>query len=135
MSYRLVATASAIVSLAYGVPMLAFPDVIFSLYGVPLDVNTALATRMLAGSYLGYAILNFLTRDTADATTRRGVAAGNAFGWAASLAISAYGQVQGLANGFGWTSVALQIVFIAAWLSTYTPQRDARREPQRAAAR
>ena len=135
MSYRVVATTSAVVSVVFGLPMLAFPDAIGAFYGVHADTTALFAGRMLAGSYLGYAIVNFLSRDSAEAATRRAVAAGNAFAWAAGLAVSAYAQVQGLANGVGWTTVALQIVFIAAWVSTYSAQRDARSVPQHAAAR
>ncbi len=135
MNYAIVAKASATVSLAYGLVTLAFPAAIFSLYGVTLDQNLRIAAQLLASSYVGYGILNFLARCSADPDARRAIAAANAFAWGSGLVISTYAQTLGLLNAFGWTTVALQLVFTVAWAYTYAAERRAPTAARSAPAR
>jgi hypothetical protein len=123
MTYRTVATASAIVSAFYGLAALIAPEALATLYGMTLDAVARYAARLLGGSYLGYAILNFLTKDTADPLTRRALSAANAFGWAVSCVVTVFGQMQGLAN-LGWATVVLQLAFAAAWGWRYAAERS-----------
>ena len=119
MSYRSIATANAIVSVVLGAIALVVPDVLAALYGITADSVALLAARLLGGSYVGYAIVDYLTRDAAETGTRRAIAAANGVAWAAGLVVSAYGQSLGLSNGVGWITVAMQLAFTAAWGRVY----------------
>ena len=135
MTYRTIALASAVVSVVYGLVALIVPNVLGSLYGITYDTAAVYAGRLLGGSYVGYAIVNFLTKDTADPVTRRAVAAANAFAWAAGFVVSTFGQLQGLANGIGWTTVVLALAFTVGWAWTYAATRERGPEGQRVPAR
>ena len=135
MTYRTVATANAIASAVFGLAALLVPTALASLYGITFDDAAVYAARLLGGSYVGYAIASFLTRDTADPATRRAIAAANVFAWATGCVVSTFAQVQGLANGFGWATAALELIFAVAWIWTYRAERASRSEPQRAPAR
>ena len=126
MSYRTVATASAIVSLVYGLAALLVPNALASLFGIAVTTVAEYEGRLLGGAYLGYAIVNFLTKDTADQVTRRAVAASNAVAWAVGLVVSTLGQLQGLSNAIGWTTVIIALVFTVVWAWTYAVRNDSR---------
>lgn len=134
MTYRTVALASAIVSVVYGLAAVLVPNAIGSLYGITFDTLGVYEGRLLGGSYVGYAIVNFLTKDTADPATRRAVAAANAFAWAVGFVVSTFGQLQGLSNAIGWTTVALALAFATAWAWTYAAAREVGSQAQRAGA-
>ena len=123
MTYRSVATASAIVSVLYGLAALLVPNALASLFGVAIDTLAEYEGRLLGGAYLGYAFVNFLTRDTADPLTRRAIAAANTIAWAVGLVVLTLGQLQGLGNGIAWTSVIVALVFTVFWAWTYAAER------------
>ncbi|HTJ61948.1 MAG TPA: hypothetical protein VL333_12230 [Candidatus Saccharimonadales bacterium] len=119
MTYRTIATANAIASVLFGLAALLVPTALASLYAITFDGAAVYVARLLGGSYVGYAIASFLTRDTADPATRRAIAAANVFAWVSGCVVSTFVQVQGLANGFGWATAALELVFALAWIWTY----------------
>jgi hypothetical protein len=123
MTYRTVATASAIVSVVYGLAALLVPNALASLFGVAMDTLAEYEGRLLGGAYLGYALVNFLTKDTADPLTRRAIAAANAVAWAVGLVVLTLGQLQGLSNAIAWTSVVVALVFTVVWAWTYAAER------------
>ncbi|HEY8657270.1 MAG TPA: hypothetical protein VIN34_11105 [Candidatus Limnocylindria bacterium] len=135
MSYRTVAILSAVVSVIYGLAALVAPAALASIFGVTFDEIARYEARLLGGAYLGYGIVNYLTKDTADGRTQRAVAAGNAFGWVVSLVLSTIGQLQGLSNELGWTTIALQLVFTVLWGWTYVIAGERDPGTQRASVR
>ena len=135
MTYRAIATANAIASVLFGLAALLVPTALASLYAITFDNAAVYAARLLGGSYVGYAIASFLTRDTGDRATRRAIAAANVFAWAAGCVVSTFAQVQGLANGVGWATAALELVFAIGWTWTYVAERASDAERRRAPAR
>lgn len=119
MTYRTIATANAIASVIFGLAALLVPTTLASLYAITFNDAAVYAARLLGGSYVGYAIASYLTRDTADVATRRAIAAANVFAWATGCVVSTFVQLQGLANGFGWATAALELVFAVGWIWTY----------------
>lgn len=56
MSFRTVASANGIVSIAYGAAALVVPGPLTSLYGVALTDREGLMVGLLGASYLGFGI-------------------------------------------------------------------------------
>lgn len=135
MTYRTIATANAIASVVFGLAALLAPTALASLYAITFDNAAVYVARLLGGSYVGYAIASFLTRDTSDRATRRAIAAANVFAWATGCVVSTFAQVQGLANGFGWATAALELLFAIAWIRAYLAERAGRSAPLGAPAR
>ncbi len=134
MTYRTVATLGVIVAVVYGLAALIVPSAIGSVFGITFDTIAEYETRLLGGAYVGYGIVNFLTKDTTDPVTRRAVAAANAFAWAVSFVVSTFGQVRGLSNSIGWTTVLLALVFTIVWAWTYVAAGERGSEARRARA-
>lgn len=115
MSRRAFASIAAVVSLANGVPGLIAPVAVASFYGVTLDSQSVLAAQMLAGSYIGYAVINWTTRGCTDAALCRGLDAGNFVAWALGAVIWIYAASTGMTNAVGWIGAGLAVVFTLGW--------------------
>ena len=115
MSRRVFASIAAVVSLVNGVPGLIAPAALASLYGVTLDSQSVLATQLLAGSYIGYAVINWTTRGCTDVAARRGLDAGNFIAWALGSVIWMYAVSTGVTNTVGWAGAGLTVAFTLGW--------------------
>ncbi len=115
MSRRTFASIAALVSFANGVPGLIAPTAVASFYGVTLDSQSVLAAQLLAGSYIGYAVINWTTRGCTDLALCRGLDAGNFVGWALGAVIWVYAASTGMTNAVGWFGAGLAVVFTIGW--------------------
>lgn len=115
MSRRTFASIAAVVSLANAIPGLLAPEAVASLYGAAADRQSALLGQLLASSYIGYAVVNWTTRDSTDFAVRQGISAANFLAWAISTVIWIYAASSGLTNTAGWFGVGLTIVFTLGW--------------------
>jgi hypothetical protein len=109
------ASIAAVVSLVNGIPGLIAPVALASLYGVTLDSQGALAAQLLAGSYIGYGVMNWTTRRCTDAALCRGIDAGNLVAWAIGAVIWIYAASTGMSNAVGWFGAGLAVVFTLGW--------------------
>jgi hypothetical protein len=115
MSRRTFVSIAALVSLANAIPGLIAPEAIASLYGATVDRQTALLGQLLASSYIGFAVVNWTTRGSADVAVRQGVDAANLLAWAMSAVIWIYAASSGMTNAAGWFVVGLAVVFTIGW--------------------
>jgi uncharacterized membrane protein YecN with MAPEG domain len=115
MSFRTVASANGVVSVAFGAAALAVPAVLTSLYGADLTDREAWLVRLLGASYLGLGIVAWAARGVTDAAARAAIAAGAVAAWSLSLPVSVLSQLAGHTSAVGWTTPALQIAFALAW--------------------
>ncbi|MDQ2912002.1 MAG: hypothetical protein M3T56_01970 [Chloroflexota bacterium] len=115
MDRRTFASIAAFVSLVNGIPGLIAPAAAASLYGVTLQREGVLSAQLLAGSYIGYAIINWATRGISDSAVLRGLDAGNLVGWAVSVVIWTYAGASGLTNATAWFGVGLMVLFTVGW--------------------
>jgi len=109
------ASIAAVVSLVNGIAGLIAPVALASLYGVTADSQTALAGQLLAGSYIGYGVINWTTRGCTDAALCRGIDAGNLVAWAVGAVIWIYAASTGISNTVGWFGAGLAVVFTLGW--------------------
>jgi hypothetical protein len=115
MSRRVFASIAAVVSLVNGIPGLIAPAALASVYGVTADSQTALAGQLLAGSYIGYGVINWTTRGCTDAALCRGIDAGNLVAWAVGAVIWIYAASTGMTNAVGWVGAAFTVAFTLGW--------------------
>jgi hypothetical protein len=115
MSRRTFASIAAVVSLINGVPGLIAPTALASFYGVTLDSQGALAAQLLAGSYIGYAVINWTTGGCTDVALCRGLDAGNFVAWALGTVIWIYAASTGMTNAVGWVGAGFTVLFALGW--------------------
>lgn len=124
MTYRTIAIANTVVSVFYGLFALVAPAAIAAVFGIALDAAASYEARLLGGAYIGYAIGNYLTKDSKELVTQRAVAASNAFAWAVGFVVSTLAGIQGLTNALGWSTVVLSLAFTLAWAWAYAAARE-----------
>jgi hypothetical protein len=115
MSRRTFASIAAIFGLGNAVPGLIAPAAVASLYGVTVDSQSALVAQMLAASYIGYAVMNWATRECTEIAVRRGIDVGNLLAWGASAVIWIYAASSGMTNAVSWVGAAFTVVFTLGW--------------------
>lgn len=115
MSRKTFISIAALVSLANALPALIAPDAVAALYGVTVDRLSLLTGQLLAGSYIGYAIINWTMRATTDISLRRGLGLGNLTAWSIGAVIWTYGAWSGMTNMAGWFAAALTVTFALGW--------------------
>jgi hypothetical protein len=115
MNRTMFASIAAVISLVNGIPGLIAPVALASLYGVALDSQGALAAQLLAGSYIGYAVINWTTRRCTDAALCRGLDGGNFIGWALGSVIWIYAASTGMTNAVGWFGAGFTVLFTLGW--------------------
>ena len=104
------------------------------MFGTTIDTVAAYEGRLLGAAYVGYALVNFLTRGSVDLVTRRAIVAANVVAWGIGFVVLALAQREGLSNSLGWTSVTVAAAFTVAWAWTYAAERRGP-ESQRVPAR
>lgn len=123
MSFRTVASANGVLSLAYGAAALVVPAVISSLYGVEVTEREGILVRLLGASYLCLGVIAWAARGVSDAAAQVAIAAGAAAGWGLSAPVCVVGLLAGHANAVGWTIPAMQIAFAIAWSTVLLQSR------------
>lgn len=123
MSFRTVASANGVLSLAYGAAALVIPAAISSFYGVDVTDREGMMVRLLGASYLCLGVIAWAARGVTDAVAQAAIAAGAAAGWGLSAPVFVVGLLAGHANALGWTVPALQIAFAIAWITVLLESR------------
>jgi hypothetical protein len=108
-------TVSAAVSLLYGLAGLVASSQLAASYGITLDSQGEVIVKFLAASYLGYAVTNWLARNTADPVARSAIVLGNFTGWVVSVPVAFYSVYVFGAQPFTWATLAFQLLFSAGW--------------------
>src|SRR6058998_1686417 len=83
-------TFTAIASVvSFFVAALAFfaPRQLAAFYGIELDAAGVGQEQLLGAAYLGFGLMNWLTKDARDPSAQRAMAIGNSAAWAASLVV------------------------------------------------
>lgn len=115
MSFRTVASANGVLSLAYGAGALVIPAVISSFYGIEVTEREGMMVRLLGASYFCLGVIAWVARGVTDAVAQAAIAAGAAAGWGLSAPVFVLGLLAGHANAVGWTIPAMQVAFAIAW--------------------
>ena len=103
--------AGAVVTLIFGLSLVLIPGTLLSLYGITVNEAGILLARLFGAAFLGFTVLNWSARYAADDQVLRGIVLANLIMDAIGFIVTLLGQVAGLANALGWSSVALYLLF------------------------
>jgi hypothetical protein len=82
---------------------------LISLYGVELNEPGVFLTQLAGAAFLGFGVLAFLARSTDSKEFRLAVALALFVRDSIGTVVSVYGQITGLFNALGWTTVAVYL--------------------------
>lgn len=111
MTLKLLFTINAVAASLFGLGFLLVPAPLLALYGLSPDPNLIYLARLLGGAVLGYGIVTWMARPADASPARRAIVFGYFVGFAASLVAALMGQLAGVVNAWGWSTVALYVLF------------------------
>jgi uncharacterized membrane protein len=106
---------SAAIAAVYGVTFVVASGPLLAIYGITLDKAGTLVAQLFGTALIGYAILNWLARNVTDAEARRAVVWTNLATDAIGFVVILLGQLAGIANALGWSSVAIYLLLALAF--------------------
>lgn len=108
--------AKAIVVLIFGIGFVLVPDMLAAVYGMAFDPVAALMARLFGGAFILEAIVLWYARNTdRDDAACRGIMLGVVVSNAIGFIVCLLATLAGTWNALGWLSVALYLVFGAAF--------------------
>ncbi|MGH7509084.1 MAG: hypothetical protein ACREMZ_06405 [Gemmatimonadales bacterium] len=107
MPLRTLLLVAGLVALAFGLGFLLVPRPMLALYGVASDPPIVLMARFFGAALVQIGLILYLIRDVADPKAQGAVVLGAFFGSLAGLVVALTGQLWGLVNEFGWSTVAI----------------------------
>ena len=104
-----------VVALAFGIAFVVSPASMLALYGVGTDAAGAFMSRLLGATMIQIGLVAWLARKDTDTAARRAVQLGYTAGIAVGLIVALLGQLSGLFNAFGWSTVAIYLLMAAGY--------------------
>ena len=110
MNLRTLFTINVPISAFFGATCLLTPNWLLSLYGTELTPAGTFMTQLAGAAYLGFGALAFLARSSDSKEFRLALATGLFIQDLIGTIISIIGQLSGLFNPLGWSTVAVYLV-------------------------
>lgn len=115
MTLHLLFLINAVAATLYAIALLLIPAQFLTLYGLTPDPSLIYLARLFGGTVLGYGAVAWGARNAEAGTARRAIVLGNFIAFAVSLVAALVGQLSGVVNGLGWSTVVLYIFFTAGY--------------------
>jgi hypothetical protein len=115
MSLRNLLVVDAVIGVAFGVAFVVATGPLLSVYGITLDKPGTLVAQLFGAVLIGFAVLNWLARNVTEPEMRQAVVIGNLVGYVIGFVLSLIGQLGGIANAVGWSTVAIYLLFTLAF--------------------
>ena len=122
---------SAVIAVAFGLAFVLVSATLLELYGITLDKPGTLVAQFFGAALIGIGIINWSARTAPDGG--RSVILGNLVGDAVGFVIALLGELAGVANALGWSTVALYLVLglAFAYFQFMAPLSSVARAPSR----
>jgi hypothetical protein len=101
---------AAVIGAAFGVAFVVATGPLLSVYGITLDKAGTLVAQLFGALLIGLAVLNWFARNVTDPEARQAVVYGNLVGDVIGFVVILIGQLAGIANAVGWSSVAIYLL-------------------------
>ncbi len=103
-------TIAAVVAVVFGLAFVLVTGPLLSFYGITLDKAGTLVAQLFGASLIGFAVLNWFARGVTDREARQAIVLGNLAADVVGFVMILIGQLAGVANALGWSSVAIYLL-------------------------
>lgn len=93
--------------MVFGPAFLLLPTSVLPLYGIEPEPATVLVSRFFGGALVQLGTALYLVREAREVAIQRGLVLAGVVGAAAGLAVSLMGQLSGVVNVMGWSTVVI----------------------------
>jgi hypothetical protein len=98
---------AAVIGAVYGIAFVVASGPLLSLFGITLDKAGTLVAQLFGVALISLAVINWFSRNVTDPAARQAVVYGNLAGDSIGFVVILLGQLAGIANALGWSSVAV----------------------------
>lgn len=123
MRLRNLLVVAAVIAAIFGVGLVVASGPLLAIYGITLDTAGTVVAQLLGASLIGFAVLDWFARDVTDPTARQAVVFGNLAGEVVGFVVILLGQLAGVANALGWTTVAIYLLLALGFAYVQFMQR------------
>lgn len=118
---------AAVIGVVFGMAFLVASGPVAAIYGVTLDRAGMLMAQLFGAALIAIAVLNWLARNVTDPQARQAVVLANLTGDVIGGVVILIGQLGGIANALGWSSVAIYALLALgfAYIQFMPPPRSA----------
>lgn len=112
MKPRYLFIANAVISLGFGGSLVLASSQLASLFGVNVELTQAgiALNRLFGAAIVGYGLLTWLARNTADSEARRAIVLALFVTHALGFIVAVLAQLSGMASALGWLIVAIYLL-------------------------
>jgi len=101
---------AAVVAGVFGLAFVLVSGPLLSLYGITLDKAGTLVAQLFGAALIGFAVLNWFARGVTDREARQAIVLANLASDTVGFVMALIGQLAGVANALGWSTVALYLL-------------------------
>ncbi|MBM2848565.1 MAG: hypothetical protein HW418_1507 [Anaerolineales bacterium] len=103
-------TIAAVVAVVFGLAFVLVTGPLLSFYGITLDKAGTLVAQLFGAALIGFAVLNWFARGVTDREARQAILLANLASDTVGFVMALIGQLAGVANALGWSTVALYLL-------------------------
>ena len=101
---------AAVIGAVFGIGFVVASGPLLSIYGITLDNAGTLVAQLFGGALISLAVINWFARNVTDPEARQAIVFGNLAGDIVGFVVILLGQLAGIANAIGWSSVAIYLL-------------------------
>jgi len=101
---------NALVAAVFGVAFIVVPGQVASAYGPEVTPQLEYVARLFGAALLAFAVLTWSARNVPDSATRRAILLALFVGDGIGFIVSLFGQLRGVMNALGWTTVVIYLL-------------------------
>ncbi len=101
---------NAVIAAIFGLAFVIAPARLLAQYGLVVDGGFSLVAQLFGAALVGYAILTWGVRKAGDSEARRAIVLSLFISDGVAFVIALIGQLRGLVNSLGWSTVAIYLV-------------------------
>ena len=115
MKLSTVFTLNAVVAVFFWLGFAIMPGTLVGFYGASLGVAGLYVANLLGAAYLGYGVLTWMARNSAESEARRAVVIGQFVTFLVGLVFALIAQFTGVVNALNWTTVIIMVFFAVGY--------------------
>jgi hypothetical protein len=115
MKLKALMIVNTVIAAVYGIAFVVIPGRLVSLYGVTADAPLRYVGQFLGAALVGFAVVSWLARNAPDSPTRQAIVFGLGTGCAIGCVIALLGQLGGVVNALGWSTVVIYFLLAVAF--------------------
>jgi hypothetical protein len=125
MRLNVLLLVAGLLSLIFGLAFLLIPGAMLPLYGIQPDSVSTLLSRFFGAALIQLGLTLYLVRNIQEIAARRALVLAGAIGSITGAGVALIGQLNGIVNALGWSTVFIYGLLLLGYLSFMSSRRQA----------